>query len=180
MLDSDQSGTPDRPAPEPAYRLTGSRRFPSSRTRRCEALFAAVEDVGAAWDDTIHRCLAGRTLLLPELPVGEFGDDVEVSEVASVFLDQMEQDAFERRRVGTVPAGAWFAHLGQIVGLDDGSAALGLYPKGGHEVVERLLFCEIPTVAAVVAPRIGDRTALKTPFEPPQLDIRQMLEQLDR
>ena len=42
------------------------------------------------------RCLAGRTLLLPELPVGEFGDDVEVSEVASVFLDQMEQDAFER------------------------------------------------------------------------------------
>ena len=40
--------------------------------------------------------LAGRTLLLPELPVGEFGDDVEVSEVASVFLDQMEQDAFER------------------------------------------------------------------------------------
>jgi hypothetical protein len=35
-------------------------------------------------------------LLPPEQPVGEFGDDVEVSEVASVFLDQMEQDAFER------------------------------------------------------------------------------------
>ena len=45
MLDSDQSGTPGRPAPEPAYRLTGSRRFPSSRTRRCEALFAAEADV---------------------------------------------------------------------------------------------------------------------------------------
>ena len=56
--------------------------------------------------------MAGRTLILPKLPVGEFGDDVEVSEVsevASVFLDQMEQDAFERRGVGTVPAGTRFA-----------------------------------------------------------------------
>ena len=73
---------------------------------------AAVEDVEEARDDAIHRCLAGRTLLLPELPVGELGDDVKVSEVASVFLDQMEQDAFECCGVGTVPAGTWFAHLG--------------------------------------------------------------------
>ena len=50
-------------------------------------------------NDAIHRCFASGGWLLPELPVGEFGDDVEVSEVsevASVFLGQMEQDAFER------------------------------------------------------------------------------------
>ena len=77
-------------------------------------------------DDAIHRYLSGRTSLLPDLTVGEFGDNVEVSEVAGVFLDQMEQDAFERCGVGTVPAGTWFAHLDQIVGLDDGSGPLGL------------------------------------------------------
>jgi predicted ATPase len=37
MLDSDQSGTPDRHAPEPAYRLIGSGRLPSSRTQLCRA-----------------------------------------------------------------------------------------------------------------------------------------------
>jgi hypothetical protein len=65
-------------------------------------------------------------LLLPDLTVGEFGDNVEVSEVAGVFLDQMEQDAFERCGVGTVLTGTWFAHLGQIAGRDDGSGPLGL------------------------------------------------------
>jgi len=119
-------------------------------------------------------------VLFPELPVGKFDDNVELSSVAGVFLDQMEQDAFERGRRGTVPAGTGLAHLGQIVGLDDGTAALALHPKGGHEVVERLLFCDIPAVAAAVAPRIRDRAALEAPFEPPQLDICQMLEQLDR
>lgn len=121
-------------------------------------------------NDAIHRCFASGGWLLPELPVGEFGDDVEVSEMAGVLLNQMEQDAFERRGVGTVPSGTWFACLGQIVGLDDGSAALGLYAKGGHELVERLLDCDVPAVATVVAPRIGDGTAFEAPFEPPQPD----------
>ena len=95
-------------------------------------------------------------MLLPELPVGEFGDDVEVSEVAGVFLDQVEQDAFEGWGVGTVPAGTWFAHLCQIVGLDDGSAALGLYPKAGHEVVDCLPIWDVGFAlvarAAVIEP----------------------------
>jgi hypothetical protein len=52
-----------------------------------------VEDVGEAGEDAIHRCLAGRTLLLPELPVGELGDDVEVSEVASVFREAVRDSA---------------------------------------------------------------------------------------
>jgi hypothetical protein len=38
----------------------------------------------------------------------------------------VEQDAFEPRRVGTVPARTWFAYLGEIASLNDGSAALGL------------------------------------------------------
>ena len=79
---------------------------------------------------------ARRAWSLPELTVGEFGDDVEVSEVAGVLLNQMEQDALERRGLGTVPSRTWFAHLGQIVGLDDVSGAIGLLcegrPRGGR------------------------------------------------
>src|SRR4029078_11527163 len=52
---------------------------------RTHARRGYLEDVGA--DDAIHRCFSGRTLLLPDLTVGEFGDDVEVSEVAGVLLD---------------------------------------------------------------------------------------------
>jgi hypothetical protein len=40
--------------------------------------------------------------------------------VAGVFLEQVEQDAFQGRGVGAVPAGAGLADLVEGVGLDDG------------------------------------------------------------
>ena len=102
---------------------------------------------------------------LSDLSVGEFGDDVEVPEVAGVLLNEMEQDAFQRRWIVTVPAETGFADLGEIVRLDNRSAAPGLRVKRGAEVLERLLGCDVPTVAAVVAPRIGDRKAFEAPFD---------------
>jgi hypothetical protein len=53
--------------------------------------------------------------------------------VAGVFLEQVEQDAFQGRGVGAVPAGAGLAYLVQGVGLDDGSGAGGLVAEVGEE-----------------------------------------------
>src|SRR5207244_2560173 len=92
-------------------------------------------DVGPRWaDDATRTCFAGVRRLLTDLSVGELGDDVKMTEMAGVLLKQVEQDAFERCWVGTFPAGTWFAYLGEVMGLDDGAAALGLRVKSGRQV----------------------------------------------
>src|SRR5665647_1702654 len=60
MLDSDQSGTPDRHAREPAYRLIASGRFPSSRTRLLETSRRA-----GVWPDSVQVSGGGLSTRLP-------------------------------------------------------------------------------------------------------------------
>jgi hypothetical protein len=56
----------------------------------------------------------------------EFGDDIQVTEVPGVLLQQVEQDPLQGGRVGAVPPVAGLAHVGQVMGLDDGPAPRGL------------------------------------------------------
>ena len=56
----------------------------------------------------------------------ELRHDIEVPEMAGVLLEQVEENPFERRRVGAVPAGTWLADGVQVVGLDDRPSALAL------------------------------------------------------
>ena len=84
------------------------------------------------------------------------------------------------RRIVAVPPIAGLPHLGQVVRLDDGSAARGLRVQRREQLVERLTGCDVPPVVPVVAPRLDDVAALEAPLEPPQLDVGQVLEQLDR
>ena len=90
---------------------------------------------------------------LSELSVGEFGDDVEVAKVARILLNQVEQDAFERRGFGPIPARTRFAHLRKVMILNDGSTAHGLRPQRACQRVECLLGTDEPTVTTIVAPR---------------------------
>src|SRR5271167_2047834 len=46
----------------------------------------------------------------------QFGDDVELAQMAGIFLDQMQQDPLERRRFAAVPPRAGPADLVEIVG----------------------------------------------------------------
>ena len=62
---------------------------------------------------------------------GELDDDVQVTEVPGVLLEQVKQDPFQGGRVRAVPALARLPHLGQLVGLDDGPAAPGLFLQVG-------------------------------------------------
>jgi hypothetical protein len=55
--------------------------------------------------------------------VGELADDVEVTNVPGVLLEQVEQDPLKRRRIGSIPPLAGFAYVSKIVRFDDGSAA---------------------------------------------------------
>ena len=118
--------------------------------------------------------------LLPDLAVGQLGDHVEMPEVAGVLLHQVEQHAFEGRGVGTFPTRSWPSRLGQVMSHDDGPAALALSSQRGHQLFQRLSFGDVPPVAAPVAPRVGDRATFEAPLEPAQLDIREVLEQLQR
>lgn len=119
-------------------------------------------------------------LLLADRSAGELGDDVELSEMTGVLLDQMEQDAFERCRLGALLARAWSAHRGQVVGLDDGSAASNPCLESRDEILHRFGRGDVPPSVPLVAPRFCDGAPREAPFEPAQLDERDVLEQLYR
>jgi len=97
-----------------------------------------------------------------------------------ILLNQVEQDAFERRGFGPIPARTRFAHLRKVMVLNDGSTAHGLRPQRARQRVECLLGTDEPTVTTIVAPRIRDPVTLETPFEPPQFDESEVLEQFYR
>ncbi len=69
-----------------------------------------------------------RVTSLADRPVGELGDDVQVAEVARILLQQVEQNPFERGRVGAVPSGARLTDIGEVVGLDHGATPVSLGP----------------------------------------------------
>ena len=48
----------------------------------------------------------------------DLAGDVQMTDVPGVLLQQVEQDALQRRRVGPGPALAWLAHLGEVMRLD--------------------------------------------------------------
>jgi hypothetical protein len=104
-----------------------------------------------------------------------------VAHVPGVLLEQVEQDPFQGRRVGTVvPAVAGLAGLVEIVGLDDRSGPRGLVAQAGQEAGQGLLGPDRPAAVLVIGPRVGEVAALETPLEPAQLDVAQVLEQLQR
>jgi hypothetical protein len=56
-----------------------------------------------------ERSAGGAVPLLAGWAVGELDHDVEVTEVAGVLLDKVEQDPLQGRRPRAVPAGTWLA-----------------------------------------------------------------------
>jgi hypothetical protein len=92
----------------------------------------------------------------------------------------VEQDPFQRRGVGAVPAVAGLADLVEIVGLDDGAGPRGLVEQVGQQAGQGLLGTDVPVTVLLVAPRVSDGAALEAPLEPAQLDVAQVLDQLER
>lgn len=92
----------------------------------------------------------------------------------------MEQDAFQGRGVGAVPAGAGLACFVQGVGLDDGVGAGGLITEVGEQAGWRVAGGQGPAVVGAVGPGVGQVLALEAPLEPAALDVAEVLEQLKR
>ena len=100
--------------------------------------------------------------------------------MAGVFLEQVEEDAFQGRGVGAFPAGAGLAYLVQGMGLDDGVGAGGLVAEVGEQGVGGVAGSKGPAVVGAVGPGVGEVLALEAPLEPAALDVTQVLEQLKR
>src|SRR5229473_6523958 len=86
-----------------------------------------------------HRVRSGRWFLFSCTAGGELGDDVQVTQVPGVLPEQVEQDPLQRRRVGAGPAFTGFAHLVEVVGLDDGPAPRALLVQVSQQGGGRLL-----------------------------------------
>ena len=130
---------------------------------------------------------AGRELLalpldplLPDGATAELRHDIEVTEVAGVILEKMEQNPLKGGRLGTVPAGSRSTDTGQVVVLDDCPAANRLGLQGSKEILSGLLGCDAPPVASLVTPRLVHLTAIEAPLKPAQLDEGEVLDQLQR
>ena len=50
--------------------------------------------------------------LFPDGTAAEFGDDIQVTEVPGVLLEEVEQNPLESGGFGAVPAGAWSTDTG--------------------------------------------------------------------
>jgi hypothetical protein len=118
--------------------------------------------------------------LLSDLAVGKLADDVEVADVAGVLLDQVEQDPLKCRGPVAVPPVARLADVSKVMGFHDGPAARRLGVQRRHKLLESLVGGYVPAAIPVLTPRVGDRAALETPLQPPQLVMGNMLQQLDR
>ena len=81
-----------------------------------------------------------------------------------VLLEQVEQDPFQGGRRGAVPAGTGPAHIGQVVGLDDGPGPAGLVAQAGQEAGQGLVGTDMPAAVVLVAPRVTDVAALEAPL----------------
>jgi hypothetical protein len=103
-----------------------------------------------------------------------------MTQVPGVLLDQVEQDPFQGRGVGAVPAVAGFPDLVEVVGLHDGAGPPGLIEQVGHEAGQGLLGSDRPAAISTIGPRVGDLAALEAPLEPAQLHVPQVLGQLER
>jgi hypothetical protein len=100
--------------------------------------------------------------------------------VPGVLLEQVEQDPFQRRRVGAAPAVAGLTPLVQVVRLDDDAGPPGLVVQVGQQAGQGLLGFDVPAALFLIGPRVGEGTALEAPLEPAQLDVAQVLGQLKR
>jgi len=100
---------------------------------------------------TCRANLPGR-LLLPDSAVDEFADDVEVTDVTRVLLQQVQQDALKCGRRSAVPALPRLPNLVQGVRLDDNAAAISLVLQLADEVGQGLLGGDVPAAPAPIAP----------------------------
>ena len=73
--------------------------------------------------------------------------------MARILLNKVEQDAFEGRGFGPIPARARSANLRKVMILNDGPTAHGLHPQRACQLVECLPGPDEPTVTPIVAPR---------------------------
>src|SRR4029450_10644553 len=65
---------------------------------------------------------------LAEWATGQFDHDVEVAQMSCVLVDQVEQDALQRRRLGALPTRARLTQRGQLLGLHNGGGVFA--PRG--------------------------------------------------
>jgi hypothetical protein len=102
-----------------------------------------------------------------------------MADVPGVLLEQVEQHAFQGRRVGASPAVAGLAHLIELVGGDDRAAARRLLGELGQQQVQGFAGGDVPAAVPAVGPRIFDVAALEAPLQPASLDVTQVLDQLE-
>jgi tetratricopeptide (TPR) repeat protein len=99
---------------------------------------------------------------------------------AGVLLDEVEQDPLERGRRFAVPPVAGLPGLGEVVALDDRAAAASPAGQRGEQLIEGLIRRDMPTAVPLVAPGVADRAPLEAPLQPAELDVREVLEELQR
>jgi len=140
-----------------------------------QANVTIIERLGAdlGYSPVGPRLLAGRA-------AGQLADDVQLTEMPRVLLDQVEQDSLQSGRLRSVPPLPGPADLGKVVLFDDVPAPLGLSAQLRYQVSECLVVADVPAVVQAVGPRIGEGAAFEAPFEPAKLDVAQVLEQFDR
>jgi hypothetical protein len=152
------------------------------RIRQRDELARRCRGVGRAAADPRSQTQPGSRLtrLLPDGTAAQFRNDVEVTEVPGVLLDEVDENPLESGRCGAVPASSWSTDAGQVVSLDDGPATVGLGLECSDETFGGLFRFDVPPVGSSIAPRILDLTALEAPLEPAQLDEGEVLDQFPR
>src|SRR6185295_16362426 len=94
-----------------------------------------------------------------------------------VLLYEVKQHPLQRRRVRAVPSRAGRTRRRELVVLYHRAGMSALRSQRGDEVLASLLGRDIPSVLALITPRIADVAALKSPLDPAQFDVAQVLEQ---
>ncbi len=84
-----------------------------------------------------QRLAAGTALRAPlaDLALDEFADDVQVSGMPRVLLQEMEQDPLESGRCGALLTISWPPDVGQLVRPHDRRGDVSLRLQGTHQVL---------------------------------------------
>jgi hypothetical protein len=103
-----------------------------------------------------------------------------VADVPRVLLQQVKQHALQRRRIRAVPALARLPDVGEIVRLDDRTAAVSLLTQAGQQCVQRFFRADVPPSVPLFGPWVVYNAPLEAPLEPAEFDEAQVLDQLER
>jgi len=110
------------------------------------------------------------TRLLANETARELDDDIEVTQVPRVLLEEMKEDSLEGRLRLATPPRARLTDRRKIVRSNDDFALFALGSQRFDHRVGRLIGVDEPAIVALISPGILYGHPLETPHQPSMLD----------